>query len=193
MFNVEKRGKAAMRHTTELINFFRKYILQGCARVTMLVLLLVLALGTMPAMASEQAKGVMGLMPTHDWATLISDRELAQMRGGFNGMAFNVFFSGFLEHSQGQQTAGNFTVIPRNGNAVPSNPVPTPSFGIQNGQVSVSSSIGNFGGANGIFQIAQVPGNNNIVNNNLFVKIDVFNGTGNPPIPNLASMLGNNP
>lgn len=123
-----------------------------------------LAASSTPGLA---AGGTLGLAPIGDWAQAISDAEMADLRGGFGGLAFSVFFSGGFDkigNAQGQLDVGT------NGLAVP-----PPEYALAGDQVSIRTEIGNFQGASGIFQIAQVPGDYNIVNNNLFVQIAVFN------------------
>ena len=51
--------------------------------------------------------------------------------------------------------------------------------------------IGGFNGANGIFQINQVPGSNNIIENNLIINITVI--TDQQITNSLSEMLGNVP
>jgi len=55
--------------------------------------------------------------------------------------------------------------------------------------VQIQTVIGNFQGATGIFQIADVPGNFNVVNNNLFVQLAIFEVTNAADIPALQSLL----
>ena len=115
----------------------------------------------------------------------LTDDELSKLRGGFNGLAFNVAFSGFVDKLG--NGSGNLTVG-QNGNIVPG---PPPDVSIKNGEVAISTHIGNFQGASGIFQIAQVPGNYNVVNNNLYVQIAMINLTDvKTQLPNIASMFG---
>ncbi|MDX1540048.1 MAG: hypothetical protein R3349_01465 [Geminicoccaceae bacterium] len=123
-----------------------------------------LAVFAMPASAGE---GTLDLMPRGAWAEELADGDMAELRGGFGGLAFSVFFSGGFDklgNAQGQLDVGS------NGAAIPS-----PEFDLAGDQVNIRTEIGNFQGASGIFQIAQVPGDYNIVNNNLFVQIAVFN------------------
>ena len=126
-----------------------------------------------PAAAGQ---GTLGLAPDLAWAHPMRDGEMADLRGGIGGLAFSVFFSGGFDHlgnAQGQLNVGT------NGLEVPA-----PEFNVSDGQVNIRTEIGNFQGASGIFQIAQVPGNYNIVNNNLFIQIAVFDGA------NLADVFG---
>jgi hypothetical protein len=117
--------------------------------------------------------------------TPLTDDELSELRGGFNGMAFNVAFSGFVDklgNGSGSLAVG------QNGAIAPG---PPPDVSVKNGEVAISTHIGNFQGANGIFQIAQVPGNYNVVNNNLYVQIAMINLPDvGAQLPNFASMFG---
>lgn len=124
----------------------------------------ILAAASVPALAGG---GTLDLAPDGAWAQAMADHEMADLRGGFGGLAFSVFFSGGFDklgNAQGQLDVGS------NGLSTP-----PPEFDLADNQVNIRTKIGNFQGASGIFQIAQVPGDYNIVNNNLFVQIAVFN------------------
>lgn len=127
--------------------------------------------------------GTLGMMPTEDWATPLSDAEMAGIRGGYSGLAFGVFFTGYYDRVGAVN--GSLTVTEGG-----SSPTPSPTFTAQDGEVRLSTSIGNFNGASGIFQIAQVPGSFNVVNNNLYVQIAVVNVLNGTPVPSLASLFG---
>ncbi|TKB95668.1 MAG: hypothetical protein E8D41_00485 [Nitrospira sp.] len=151
-------------------------------------LLTVAALSWMLVVPIANADGtVSDLAPVDEdeWGIPLTDNELADLRGGFNGLAFNIAFSGFVDKLG--NGSGNLTVG-QNGAIVPGVP---PDVTVKDGEVRISTGIGNFQGANGIFQIAQVPGNFNVVNNNLYVQIALINlidpGT---QVPNLASLFG---
>jgi hypothetical protein len=133
-----------------------------------------------PAVAGD---GNLEKVPADTWATPLSDAELENARGGFAGLAFNVFFTGFFDNLG--NTAGNLTV--NDGGAT--TPAPPPNFSVQDGQAMISTTIGNFNGANGIFQIAQVPGSFNVVHNNLFVQIAVVNVLENGTAPYLSNLF----
>jgi hypothetical protein len=109
------------------------------------------------------AGGNLRLLPSASWAKPLSDTELDGMRGGIGGLAFSVFFTGFVDR------LGNVEGQLING--VPASP---PNINVApNGDVMVQTVIGGFAGATGIFQIAQVPGDFNIVHNNLFIQINL--------------------
>ena len=132
----------------------------------MVVLVLVLG-GMLPATVAP-AEGTLDLLPDGKWATPLTDDEMGELRGGFNGFSFAVYFLGGIENLG--PVAGGVAVNPTGVTPVP-DPVIDP-----NGN-SISTQIGSFQGFNGIAQIAIVPGSNNFVQNNLFIQINVINGT----------------
>ena len=98
-------------------------------------------------------------------AVALPDDQISEVRGGVGGLDFSMFFSGHVDslgQAEGQLLAGS------NGVAIPE-----PTFGISDGQVNIQTHIGEFQGASGIFQIAQVPGNFNVVNQNMFIQINL--------------------
>ena len=103
--------------------------------------------------------GTLDLMPRQSWAKPLTESEMSELRGGFRGIAFSAFVT--VENLQNDLTG---TI---NASAEP------PIITTNNDQVQIQTVVGNFVGTHGIFQIAQVPGNFNIVNNNLFVQIFV--------------------
>jgi hypothetical protein len=149
-------------------------------RLAGVLLLLGLLYYVCPALAGD---GNLEKAPADAWATPLADAEMEDMRGGFSGLAFNVFFTGFFDNLG--NTAGNLTV--NDGGAT--TPAPPPNFSVQDGQARISTVIGNFGGANGIFQIAQVPGSFNVVHNNLFVQIAVVNVLAGATAPGLSNLF----
>lgn len=162
-------------------------------RKTGVLLLIWLLFLVSPATAGN---GTLGMKPTGDWAVPLSDTELGRMRGGFFGIAFSVFFQGFFDNlgnvagrltvnTGGATTSTDSTTTSANGT---STLTPPPNFSVENEQVRVSTAVGGFNGASGIFQLTQVPGSFNIVHNNLFVQIIVINAL-NAAVPNLSSML----
>ena len=110
----------------------------------------------------------------------VRDDELKGLRGGFAGLAFSVFFNGTVD-SLGNQN-GTLDVNTNVG-------APAPTVTTTDTQVQIQTVIGNFQGASGIFQIAEVPGNFNVVNNNLFVQLAIFEVTNAADIPALTSLL----
>lgn len=144
-----------------------------CAIAAMAVLVLTAA---PPALA----QGNLALMPNAAWAKPLSDSEMGDLRGGFDGLAFSVFFTGSID------SLGNTSTTSGTGTTG----APPPDVTVSDGTVRISSLVGNFQGANGIFQIAQVPGNFNIVNNNLFVQVALITVSNATLIPSLATLLG---
>lgn len=144
----------------------------------MLLLSVIAAMASSPAFAQS---GNLSAMPIAAWAQPLSDREMGELRGGFDGIAFSAFFTGTVDslgNASGSLSSGITT-----GNT------PPPSVTTSNGNVSISTVVGNFQGANGIFQIAQVPGSFNVVNNNLFIQVALINVTNQAQLTGIASLL----
>jgi len=132
------------------------------------IVALVLALGGVLPAPGARTEGTLDLLPNGKWATRLTDEEMGELRGGFNGFSFAVYFFGGIEGLGSVQggIAGDTTGV---------NPAPPPVLD-PNGN-SISTQIGSFQGFSGIAQIAIVPGSNNFVQNNLFLQINVINGT----------------
>ena len=114
------------------------------------------------------------------WAAL-DESEMAGERGAFNGLDFSVIFSGSIQPNS--NPTGNLVV---NGPPAPAPSLADVNVG-NNGDVTIQTVVGNLNGASGIFQITQVPGDFNIVNNNLFVQINVVQDLA--AAPGLQSVL----
>lgn len=116
--------------------------------------------------APAHSGGVLRSQLAENVAVALADDQISAVRGGFGGLDFSVFFSGHVDtlgQVEGQFMAGSNGL-----------PVPEPVFGISDGQVNIQTHIGDFQGASGIFQIAQVPGNFNVVNQNMFIQINML-------------------
>ncbi|MBM3486025.1 MAG: hypothetical protein FJX67_05255 [Alphaproteobacteria bacterium] len=127
---------------------------------------------------------VASLTPRTSWATEVDESVLAGKRGAFNGISFSVLFNGTFDRN-GAAT-GNLAVNNSGGSGTTTAPSPNVNVG-NNGDVQIQTVIRNFQGATGIFQIAQVPGSFNVVNNNLFVQVNILNDASG--IPSLPSLL----
>jgi hypothetical protein len=111
------------------------------------------------------ADGTLDLAPDAAWATPLSDNEMGELRGGFNGMSFNIAFTGFITDLG--PVEGNFQLE----GAEP------PTFDLAATDALISTQIGSFSGFNGIAQIQIVPGNFNFVQQNLFIQVVLIDGT----------------
>lgn len=149
-------------------------------RKSILTLLVGLLASASPALAGE---GTLGMGPGVEWAVPMSDRDLQGIRGGMFGVAFSVFFEGFVD-SQTNVT-GALTSDPGGATKLAS----PPEFSVNDGGVTVRTALGSFNGANGIFQVNQVPGNFNVVNNNLFIQITMVTVPNAASLPSLSSLL----
>ncbi|MEE8492444.1 MAG: hypothetical protein V3S25_00245 [Nitrospirales bacterium] len=161
--------------------------------VRKLSVLLVIGLLTFASPApGAAAGGTLGMRPAGPWAVLLSNAELAAVRGGFFGIAFSVFFQGFFDslgNAAGQLTVntggltsadGGVTVVPAGTPTVPAD------FTIQNTQVTISTALG----ASGILQVNQVPGSFNVVHNSIVINIAIIRLQNSAAISsNLSSLL----
>lgn len=82
--------------------------------------------------------------------------DMAGQRGGFDGIAFGIFLSGSLS----QPTT---TTLPAGLSVSTLSP----------SQVQIVGGIGNLAGANGIFQITNIVGDMNVVNNNIIINVSM--------------------
>jgi len=126
--------------------------------------------------------GTLHLVPEDAWGPALPDAELAGVRGGFNGLAFAVFFQGF---SDTNQFTGSLTVDTTGAFGGP----PT-SLSVNGNQVNMQAVIGNLNGAQGVFQFTQVLGNFNVVNSIFNLQIVFLNVQNAAQIPSLAGVLG---
>lgn len=121
----------------------------------------------------------------------VNEIEMDGMRGGYMGYSFSVVFQGWWDSlgnasallQGGGSVAGNPGTTANASGAIPTNNLPA------NTAVNIQATVGNMGAAKGIFQITQVPGSNNLVNNTLNVNINIIQVLGNS-LSNLPNMLG---
>ena len=151
-------------------------LMQAVGRLAGVVVVLALCVGATTRAAWAQA-GTLRLGPSDAWAERLSEAEMAELRGGFNGLTFGVVFTGGL--APNLEPIGDLKVTdPPAGTSVTQN---------SNGSVNVQAVVGSLGGASGVFQITQVPGSFNVVNNNLIVQINVVQSVGT--VPDLNTLL----
>jgi hypothetical protein len=127
--------------------------------------------------AVAEEKGNLHLFPSLAWATQLPDEQLADRRGGFGTVAFSVAFAGMVDNLGNLQ--GFLNVNPGNGTALGSPTVTTDPTGTQ---ATVTAQLGGPLG-NGIFQLTQVPGSFNVVNNTLVVQIALITVASPGQIP----------
>jgi small ligand-binding sensory domain FIST len=138
-------------------------------------------------LASAKEPGTLHAFPAGDWALALSDQELGEIRGGIRGVSFEVFAMWFAEVSSLDDPTNGLILSPVIAGSV-GGLIGQP-FGINNGEVNLITEIGDFNGGSGIFQIVQVPGSNNIINNNLFINI-TLDGAAIGQLPLGGSLLG---
>ena len=153
--------------------------------VVLMGFLLVFIVSPAPAAAGG---GTLGMTPSTAWSMLLSDTDLENIRGGFFGMAFSVFFQGFFDNLGNAAGRLNFSAVAPVNTGGTTGP-PAPVVGVGNDQVRLFAGVGNLNGVSGILQINQVPGSNNVVHNNLFVQIAIINVQNNASLSNLSRLL----
>ena len=150
-------------------------------RKSVVILLVGLLASASPALADG---GTLGKGPGAAWATPMSERELQGIRGGMFGAAFSVFFEGFVGDRSTVTDAVSKDAAGTTGLTAP------PAVSVNNGGATVSAVLGgNFNGANGIFQFNLVPGDFNVVHNNLFIQITMVTLQNSTTLPSLSSLL----
>jgi hypothetical protein len=141
----------------------------------------------LPSLVAAEEGGTMSLAPSLAMAEVLPDRELAQQRGGFMGIAFSATFVATVENLNGNVTGAGTAGASTSG-VTGSNPPVT--YAIEGGQVQLSSFIGNLSGLNGVFQLTSVNGVGNIVNSHLTLNVALVNLTNAAAMPSLQNLFG---
>lgn len=139
-----------------------------------------LSAATVPASAGElEANSLATLTQMAAWAKPLNDQEMGELRGGFGGLAFNVVFGGTIEHLADPGTGANGVTG-----------APDPTVTQSNGMVNIQTAVGNFNGASGVFQIANLDHSNfNVINQNLFVQVAIIDVANTASIPTIQNLL----
>ncbi len=132
------------------------------------------------AVAAE--RGNLDLFPSLAWATQLPDEQLSDRRGGVGDLAFSVFFAGSIDNLG--TLNGSLNV-----NTGGTTPASSPTVTTTGNQATISNIVGNFGGASGVFQLTQVPGSFNVVNNTMVVQIALITVGSTSQIPASLSTL----
>jgi hypothetical protein len=119
----------------------------------------------------------------------LGESQMADMRGGYLGFYFSITFSGFWD-TQGNQWAdidydAGFNGSGQSGQITLSSADAGTSSGDTAGsgdgtsdggtQFTAKAILGGFNGGQGLFQVNQVPGSDNIVSNSLILNLTVYN------------------
>jgi hypothetical protein len=106
-------------------------------------------------------------------AYFMTERAMNTARGGFGGVAFSLVFEGSLAQ-------GGNTGLP-----------PGVELTQTDNRVQLTGALGSFAGANGLFQLTSITGDNNIINNNLTLNVAIVNGTAPDALAAITSAFGN--
>lgn len=101
------------------------------------------------------------------WARPMEDHELADMRGGFGGLLFSVFFNGSIENTA-TGSGLTETTIPEG-----------MTLSVSENTAQIVGGLGNFGNANGVFQFTSVEGSMNVVNNTMTINVAIMDDPAN--------------
>ena len=123
------------------------------------LLLFILCIGLSKAFAFEEED----IFTTVE---LAKEESLQEIRGGYMGVYFQVVFTGFWDN-----LGHNVSILEGNSNSDFSS---DPVVSLSGTNARSIALIGGFNGANGIFQINQVPGSNNFIENNLIINITII-------------------
>jgi len=138
------------------------------------LLLFILCIGLSKAFAFEEEN----IFATVE---LAKEESLQEIRGGYMGVYFQVVFTGYWDN-----LGHSVSILEGDSNSEFS---ADPVASLSGTNVRSIALIGGFNGANGIFQINQVPGSNNIIENNLIINITII--TDQRITQSLNEMLGN--
>lgn len=117
----------------------------------------------------------------------LGESQMADLRGGYLGFYFSITFSGFWD-TQGNKWAdinykagfdkdlqsGQLTVSSSDTDPVSGGTSGSSGDG-DNPQFTAKAILGGFNNGNGVFQVNQVPGSNNIVQNGLVLNLTIYN------------------
>ena len=139
-----------------------------------------LSVAAAPAGAGDlETKSLVTLAQMASWAKPLNDQEMGELRGGFAGLAFNVVMSGTIEHLADPGTGANGVAG-----------APDPTVSQSDGMVNIETAVGNFNGAQGVFQLANLDHSNfNVINQNMFVQIAIIDVANQASIPTIQNLL----
>jgi|GEM_PF-1590308 len=104
----------------------------------------------------------------------IADDDLGDMRGGFGGIAFSVIFGGSIANAAADNTLPSGLEVAQS----------------DDNRVAITGALGSFAGANGAFQLTNIEGDNNVVNQSLTINVAIINGAAPDALSSLTAALG---
>lgn len=121
--------------------------------------------------------GTLALAPeTAAWAEPLKETEMADLRGGFNGLAFSISLSGLVDGG------GSAVALGGSGTFGDTSFQFAPDFGPSGGQVTLQTFVGDsLNGFSGIFQAANVIGDGVVIDQTLTMNLNVFLNSSSAP------------
>ncbi len=141
--------------------------------------------------ATEPVGGTLAMVADLDWGEPLKDEEMAEMRGGFGGFSFSLYFAGQVD-SLGT-TVGNIAI---NSNGVSALPAGTDLNDLvgdpAGGTVFFENLAGSFENFSGMAQSLSVIGNNIAVQQQMLLQLNIIN-VADPTrlrVDSLSGLLG---
>jgi len=135
------------------------------------VVVFALAIGLALGPASAMAGGTLDLLPDASWAVPMTDEQLSEVRGGIAGYDLPITVNIISDVVEGSVSISNTAVSPTDAPQFTQSP---------DGSYQIQTLAGSLEGFAGIAQFAYVPGDNNFVQNNMFIQINVGDVAGVP-------------
>lgn len=130
-----------------------------------------------PRSGSAGSGGTVGMAPVEAaWAEPLPETEMADLRGGFNGVAFSFNLSGLVTDTGSAIELGGAGTF---GNT---NFEFSPDWGENGGSVQLQTFVGeSLNGFHGIFQSANVIGDGVVIDQTLVMNVNVFLNSATSP------------
>ncbi len=147
--------------------------------------------GLASAGGAEPGGGTLAMIADLDWAEPLEDSEMAELRGGFGGFSFSLYFAGNVD-SLGT-TVGNISINSDGVSALPAGADLNDLVGNETGgQVFFENLAGSFQNFNGMAQSLNVIGNNINVQQQMLLQLNIINVTdpSRLRVDALSGMLG---
>ncbi len=120
----------------------------------------------------------------------LSEVELEKIRGGFAGMSFAVYFSGYWNNLGASEGTLAFEGAVTSGETdINTFPLPEVISNDSQTHVQITSVVGGLENARGVFQFSQISGDYNIVSNYLTLQIAIINVVNENNLPSISALF----
>ena len=139
----------------------------------------------------EEVRGNLAMMANLDWAERLEDSEMADLRGGFAGYSFSLYWAGNVD-SLGP-SVGNLSVTGSGVSVLPpGTDLPSLVGNPTGGQVFFENLAGSFSNFNGAAQAMNIIGTNIIAQQTMLLNLNIINVTDSTAmrVGALSGLLG---